>query len=138
MGSFQASISSRLPPWGRALFDASTYVVTFNVLGFVGPFAKVFPLTLERPVLPGQELSSGFAMSPSPRAMLAHYGRAHLARGMRALLDKQRADPLVMPVPSGGQQQGGVLVCDPPRPRLWWLRRGGAMAANLVLSGLMP
>ena len=30
LGSYQASISSRLPAWGRGIFDASTYYVTFN------------------------------------------------------------------------------------------------------------
>ena len=32
LGSYQASISARLPTWGRGALDASTYLFTFNVL----------------------------------------------------------------------------------------------------------
>ena len=78
IGMLRASLSSRLPPWGRGVFEATTYFVSLNVAGFAKPF-----LALQRPVIPGQELLSGFAVSPalSPRAMLMHYGRTHLARG---------------------------------------------------------
>jgi outer membrane protein insertion porin family len=135
IGSFRASIASRLPPWGRGVLDASTYVVTFNLLGIVGPLAKVLPLALERPLLPGQELSSGFALSSSPRAMLAHYARSQLARGVHAILGAGPADPLAVPVTPDGQHQVDGIVCHPPKSRLWWLRRGGAIAADLLLSG---
>ena len=86
IGSLQASIGSRLPPWGRGVLDASTYVVRLNLLGFVLPIAKAAPLVLERPVVAGQEWLSGFAVPSdlSPRAMLMHYGRTHLARGVEA------------------------------------------------------
>ena len=78
IGTWRATLSSRLPPWGRGVFAATTYFVSLNVAGFAKPF-----LALQRPVIPGQELLSGFAVSPalSPRAMLMHYGRTHLAHG---------------------------------------------------------
>ena len=84
IGTLRASLASRLPPWGRGVFEATTYFVSLNVAGFAKPF-----LALERPVIPGQELISGFAVSPalSPRAMLMHYGRTHLAHGIGAMLD---------------------------------------------------
>ena len=83
IGRLQASVSSRLPPWGRGVFEATTYFVSLNVAGFAKPFLF---LTLQRPVIPGQELLSGFAVSPalSPRAMLTHYGRTHLAHRIGA------------------------------------------------------
>src|SRR5688572_23648179 len=59
IGPLRASVSSRLPPWGRGIFEATTYVVSLNVTGFAKPF-----VALERPVVPGQELGSGFAISP--------------------------------------------------------------------------
>ena len=133
-GSLQASISSRLPAWGRGAFEASTYFVTFNVIGFVP--------ALVRPVIPGQEWLSGFAISPamSPRAMAAQYGGSHLARGVSALLDEVPREPLVVPVIGGSPSGEPVLACHPPKSRLWWLRRGAGIAVNLALAatGVSP
>jgi hypothetical protein len=72
IGALRASLASRLPPWGRGVFEATTYFVSLNVAGFAKPF-----FALERPLIPGQLLLSGFAVSPglSTRAMLMHYGR---------------------------------------------------------------
>ena len=33
IGMLQASVSSRLPPWGRGVFEATTYFVSLNVAG---------------------------------------------------------------------------------------------------------
>ena len=135
IGTLRASLSSRLPPWGRGIFEATTYFVSLNVAGFAKPF-----LALQRPVIPGQELLSGFAVSPalSPRAMLMHYGRTHLARGIGAMLDGEMIDPLAVPVTSAGPLEAEPLVCVPPKPRLWWLRRGAAAVGNVALAALIP
>jgi hypothetical protein len=126
--SLRASLASRLPPWGRGIFEATTYLVSINVAGFAQPF-----VALERPVIPGQQLLSGFAVSPplSSRAMLMHYGRTHLAAGISAMLDGEVHDPLVVPVTLAGQRQDEPLVCVPPKRRLWWLRSG---ASSLLMS----
>jgi hypothetical protein len=131
----QASVSSRLPPWGRGVFEATTYFASLNVAGFATPF-----LALQRPVIPGQELLSGFAVSPvlSPRAMLMHYGRTHLAQRIGAVFDDARIDPLAAPVTSAGPLQAEPLICVPPRPRLWWLRRGAAAVSNIALTAVIP
>lgn len=133
-GLLQASVASRLPSWGRGIFEAATYFVSLNVTGFARPF-----LALERPVIPGQEWLSGFAISPalSPRGMLMHYGRAHLAPGIGAVLDVEMPDALAVPVTSEGQLKDEPLICRPPAPRLWWLRRGAAVAVNVALA-LIP
>ena len=135
IGPLQASLSSRLPPWGRGVFEATTYFVSLNVAGFAKPF-----LALQRPVIPGQELLSGFAISPalSPRAMLMHYGRTHFARAIGTMLDGEWIDPLAVPVTSAGPLEAGPLICVPPKPRLWWLRRGGAAVGNVALAALIP
>jgi hypothetical protein len=135
IGPLQASLSSRLPPWGRGVFDATTYFVSLNVAGFAKPF-----LALQRPVIPGQELLSGFAVSPAlaPRAMLMHYGRTHLAHGIGAMLDGEWIDPLAVPVTSAGRLEAEPLVCVPPKPRLWWLRRGALTVGNVALAALIP
>jgi hypothetical protein len=116
LGWLQASVSSRLPAWGRGIFDASTYFVTFNLVGFVP--------ALVRPIIPGQELFSGFVISPalSPRTMAAQYGATHLAHRLGALLDDAAAEPLTVPI-TAATPGHDVLVCHPPKARLWWLRR---------------
>lgn len=147
LGSYQASISSRLPPWGRGVFEASTYFVSFNLLGLAKPLLRVLPfaskadsaiVALERPYLPGQGLLSGFAWAPtmSAQSTLLRYGRQHLARGVRAALDAELSDVLVVPVSGEGRLASEVLVCNPPGPRLRWLRRGAALAADLALATL--
>jgi len=134
IGSLKASVAPRLPPWGRGIFEATTYAVSLNVTGFAKPF-----LALERPLVPGQAMLSGFSLSPalSPRAMQMHYGRTHLAHGVGALLDYEVNDPLAVPITSAGQLKNEPLVCVPPKPRLWWLRRGAAVAVNMALSALI-
>lgn len=124
----------RFPPWGRGIFEATTYFVSLNVAGFAKPF-----VAFERPVIPGQELISGFAVSPamSARAMLMHYGRTHLAHRISAMLDGAVYDPLTVPVTSAGVPQDEPLVCVPPKPRLWWLRRGGTAVVNVALAALI-
>ncbi len=135
IGLLQASLSSRLPSWGRGILEAATYFVSLNVAGFAKPF-----LALERPMLPGQELLSGFAVSPalSPRAMLMHYGRTHLAQAMGAMLIGEVHDPLAVPVTSAGRLEDEPLVCKPPTPRLWWLRRGVAVGVTVAIAALIP
>lgn len=135
IGRLQASLSSRLPSWGRGIFETATYFVSLNVAGFAKPF-----LALERPVLPGQELLSGFAISPalSPRGMLTHYGRTHLAHAIGAMLTGEVDDPMAVAITAAGQLQDEPLVCTPPTPRLWWLRRGAATAVNVALTAIIP
>jgi len=134
IGRLRASVSSRLPPWGRGIFETTTYALSINMTGFAKPF-----LALERPIVPGQELLSGFAIAPtlSPRAMLMHYGRTHAAHGVGALLDYEVDDSLAVPVISAGQLKDEPLVCVPPKPRLWWLRRGAATVINMALPAMI-
>ena len=135
IGALQASLNSRLPPWGRGILEMTTYFVSLNVVGFAKPF-----LALQRPVIPGQELLSGFAVSPamSPRAMLRHYGLTHLAYRIGPLLEGDENDPLAVPVTSAGVLKGEPLICVPPKAQLWWLRRGATVVGKIALGALMP
>jgi len=130
IGMLQASVSSRLPPWGRGVFEATTYFVSLNMLGFAKPF-----LALQRPVIPGQELLSGFAISPalSPLAMARHYGLAHLAHGLGPMLADRANDPLAVTVTSAGVE-AEPLICVPPKARLWWLRSAATIVGRVALG----
>jgi hypothetical protein len=130
IGWLQAAVASRLPPWGRGVFEAATYFVSLNMAGFAKPF-----LALQRPVIPGQELLSGFSLSPalSPLAMARHYGLAHLAHRVGPMLDGHGNDPLAVPLTSAGVE-AAPLVCVPPKARFWWLRSGARVAAKVALG----
>jgi hypothetical protein len=158
LGSLQASISSRLPPWGRGLFDASTYYATLSLIGLPNPLIRLLPfapkrslsplLALERPYLPGQGLFSGFALSPTrpARTLVTSYGMTHLGRGMRAALGSDALVPLPLLVPvqtphatvGAERSNAGFLICEPPEARLRWLRSAGAYAADLALDAFRP
>jgi hypothetical protein len=135
IGMLQASLSSRLPPWGRGVVEATTYFVSLNVTGFARAF-----LTLQRPVIPGQELLSGFAVSPalSPREMLRHYGLTHLAYRIGPVLDGHGNDPLLVSVTSAGRLEDEPLICVAPKARLWWLRQGATVVVKIALGTLIP
>jgi hypothetical protein len=145
LGSYQVSISSRLPTWGRGALDASTYLFTFNVLalahsslGVLTLMSKAPPamLLLERPVLPGQEWLSGFALSPalSMRTTVTYYGRTQLGRGIREVLEDQKRETLAVPVVGSGRPAGEYLVCQPTQSRWRWLRRGAVHAIDIALA----
>ncbi len=114
----QASLASRLPPWGRGIFEMATYFVSLNMVGFGKPF-----FALERSVIPGQEWLSGFAITPalSPRAMATHYGRTHALYAAGRMLEFKVDDTIAVDMRSAAGSQSTTLVCKPTKPRLWWL-----------------
>lgn len=145
LGPYQASISSRLPVWGRGALDASTYLFTFNVLALTRSFGvlRLIPapaamVLLERPSLPGQEWLSGFAVSPALSATVASYARAQLGRGVRAVLQVQSREMLAVPVVGSNRPAGEFLVCQPASSRWGWLRRGAAHAIDVALAAALP
>jgi hypothetical protein len=151
----EASISSRLPPWGRGVLEASTYYLTFSMMGFSNPLIRLLPirvrpslpalLVLERPYLPGQALFSGFALSPqlSARSMLEGYGLTHLDRAVQEALRPADSDRSTSPGRRGrplrgGQAphlQSGGIVAQAAAPRS---RDSGRSGARRVSSLLVP
>ncbi len=63
--SLDARISSRLPPWGRGIFEASTYYVTFSLIGFFNPLNRLLNRVSSAPRL---SLRSAFRMSSQDSA----------------------------------------------------------------------
>ena len=158
-GLLEATVSSRLPPWGRGMFEASTYYLALSVTGFSNPLIRLLPirvrpsppalLVLERPYLPGQALLSGFALSPqlSARRLLAGYGLTHLDRVAQAALIGEPPDSSDLPIPitgrhmsgaGGGSEEASFVICNPPARSHQRLRRGAAIAAGLALGSFRP
>ena len=67
-----------------------------------------------------------------------HYGRTHLAHGISAAIDVKMHDGLAVPVTSAAERKDEPVICKPPAPRLLWLRRGVAVAANIALAAAIP
>jgi hypothetical protein len=158
-GLLEATLSSRLPPWGRGIFEASTYYLTFSATGFSNPLLRLLPirvrasppalLVLERPYLPGQALSSGFALSPqlSVRRLLTGYGLTHFDLVAQAALIGEPPDSSDLLVPisgrhtsgvAGGSEEASFLICNRPARSHQRLRRGAAVAAGLVIGTFRP
>jgi len=147
LGSYQASISSRLPEMGRDALDASTYRFTFNVLALARSslraltfMSRTAPVLLERPYLPGQGWISGFAVSPalSIWSSVAPYLRAQLGRGVHAMLEDHSRETLTVPLVDGSRPAEEYVVCTPPRSRWRWLRRGAIHAIDIALATALP
>jgi hypothetical protein len=155
----EATVSSRLPPWGRGIFEASTYYLTFSVIGWSNPLIRLLPmrvrpsppalLVLERPYVPGQALFSGFALSPqlSARRLLAGYGLTHLDPVAQAALigEPPESSGLLVPISgrhpsgmSGESEQASFLICNPRARSHQRIRRAGALAAGLLVGALRP
>jgi outer membrane protein insertion porin family len=149
-GPLHASIASRLPPWGRGVLEASTYYLTFNLAGMPGALKTLaggrgrtfFPyVSLARPYLPGQEWFSGFNLSPqfAWKSMAIDYGMTqthHRVRALAAPRASTDARPILVPVRlNDAEQPVTMLICEPPKPRLPWLRAAGAFALDWFLGG---
>ncbi|MFN3325098.1 MAG: POTRA domain-containing protein [Bryobacteraceae bacterium] len=154
-GPLQAFVATRLPPWGRGIFEASTYFLTFSVTGFANPMMRFLPfeprrqfrplIMLARPVLPGQRWTSGFMISPQLgwQGTAMTYGMTQAQQGVRSLIRAEIVAEPLLPVqvervrPSGHGEpvKSGILMCQPPKPRLWWLRSAGSFAVNWFLGG---
>lgn len=126
----RASLSLRLPNWGRAIVDASTYVVSFSLFGMSRPI-----LLLERPLIAGQALLSGFELSQrlTSQVMLVRYGQTQFRNAISPLLEADRGDTLSVPVSSGGLE-AEPLICKPPRTLRWWAQRSVSILLDLALG----
>jgi hypothetical protein len=153
-GPLRFAVDSRLPPWGRGILDLSTWLVTFGVVSYTDPVMTILTgdttmlwqpfAALRRPLLPGQETTSGFLLSPSLgwREHLIHAGVLHArARAGRAL-GSAGYSPAPLAATMGRREQDGSMVdqpgiflCKPRKPRLDWLRSGTRLLWDLTMGG---
>lgn len=143
-GPLQASISSRLPPWGRGLFELSTYSVSLSLLAFAHPIlpawtiASKYPLlpvlALHRPFLPASGWLSGWAFAPQLgwRASVLSYATVQVQqRTLPRLAGDRGLEPelVVEVIRSGGD---APLFCEAPQPRLAKVRRVTSLAVQFM------
>jgi outer membrane protein assembly factor BamA len=143
-GPLQASLSSRLPAWGRGLFEFSTYTASISLVAFAHPIlpllsvasqSPILPiLALQRPFTPGEGWRSGFILAPQlgwQRELLG-YATTQIEQRLLFRLAGDRALGEELPVTVARPQGEIVLSCTPPKPRFSNLRLGSAMGLHLL------
>jgi hypothetical protein len=143
-GPLQGSLSSRLPPWGRGLFELSTYTASISLLAFShslipllsipsgGRFLPV--LALQRPFMASEGWKSGFILAPGIgwRLPAASYATTQLRERLLPTLIGDRSVTPTLSAALSRSQEDVVLLCEPPKPRLALLRNSAAIALRLI------
>jgi hypothetical protein len=142
-GPVRASIMTRLPGWGRGLFELSTYTASISLMAFAQPiipgmavkkFMPVFALT--RPYLPG-DWKSGLVIAPQfgwQGSLLATAGAQLQGRLLPPLTGMKGLTP-DLAVSVDGR---GAMLCESPKPRLRALRTAASFALRMssAMTGL--
>jgi outer membrane protein insertion porin family len=145
-GPVEASISSRLPPWGRGLLELSTYAIAAGffvygkpllpILNAPKPFTPVLMLT--RPFTPGGGWLSGFTIAPQlgwPETAIS-YGTAQIQQRLLPLMGDDRSVTPDLKVTVGRPEGEVTMSCQPPKPRLVPLRYAATIALRML--GTVP
>jgi hypothetical protein len=146
-GPLEFSIGSRLPAWGRGVLELSTYAVSARLMLFAKPVSELIPflphkrflalLTIQRPILPGQPLLSGFSIAPQLgwQGVLLGYGASQVRGLLGGLSQKERALTPALPVTivADGKEKG-TMTCEVEKTKLDWTRQIGGAAVNLLFS----
>jgi hypothetical protein len=143
-GPLQASISSRLPPWGRGVFELSTFAASLSLLAFSQPLLPLLSVTsnrhlllvlaLERPFTPGEGWRSGFVIAPQMgwRFPAMSYAAAQFQHRLLPVLTGDRGLETELPVIMERPHGDATLLCAPPKPRLFALRMAAAMLVQFL------
>lgn len=152
-GPLQFAIGSRLPSWGRGIFELSTYTASISFMTFA-PAARVLPFlpnkrfialaTLARPQLPGQRWLSGFTIAPQLgwQGMLLGYGMGQ-SRDLLAGVwqsDRDFTPPIEVKIVRGSGPDApieGAMLCEMPATKLDRARQVGSITSGIVF-GLSP
>ncbi len=143
-GPLEASISSRLPPWGSGLFELSTYAATVSMYAFAHPLIpllaiggkrRLLPvLALQRPFSPGEGWRSGFSFAPQLgwRALGLGYGVTQTEQRLLPVLSGDRGLVPELTVTVEGPGIEGAILCDPPPPRFAKARTAAGIALRFA------
>lgn len=145
-GPLQLKLGSRLPAWGRGILELSTYTAAFQVMYFAKPLSQILPgfpdkrllpiFTIQRPMLPGQRIFSGFTIAPQLgwRGMAAGYGISQAHTLLDRVFESPRAltPPLAVTIAHNGRE--GTLYCEPEKTTGDWMRQIGGFTSKAVFS----
>ena len=141
-GPLEASLSSRLPPWGRGLLELSTYAASVSMLAFAHPLLPILNapkaftpiLALERPYVPGEGWKSGFLIAPQlgwKNTALA-YGVTQIQQRLLPLVSVDRSLDTDLNITVNRPAGEAVLTCEPPKPSLGLFRTAASVALRLM------
>jgi hypothetical protein len=143
-GSLEASIRSRLPPWGSGFFELATYTASVSVFAFahpilpllaINPRRRLLPvLALARPFSPGEGWQSGFTIAPALgwRASALGYSMTQIQQRLLPVLAGDGGLVPELPVTVEGPSGEGVMLCEPPRLRFAKLRYGVTVGLRIM------
>jgi Surface antigen variable number repeat len=149
-GPLEFSIGSRLPSWGRGVFELATYTAASNFMLLPKPLASLLPFlpnkrflalfTIRRPSLPGQAFLSGFTITPQYgwEGLAASYGISQARSFVTPLLASKRDEQPALPAGierAGSNGPAGIMYCEEPKAPLDWARRVAGMVLNSALPG---
>jgi hypothetical protein len=139
-GPVEASLGSRLPPWGRGLLELSTYTVSVGMLAFAHPLIPILNapkaftpiLALERPYTPGEGWKSGFLIAPQLgwKDTALAYGATQIQQRLLPLVSTDRSLEPDLNVTVNRPAGEAVLACEPPKPRLGLFRATASVARS--------
>lgn len=146
-GPLQASLSERLPGWGKGVAELSTYTASISLIAFAHPVvpillaskAPLLPvLALQRPFSPGEGWRSGVVIAPQIgwKGSALSYGITQAQQRLLHVLTGDRGLVPELAVTVERPQGDGMMFCDPPKPRMSKLRTGAALAVQ-YLGALM-
>jgi outer membrane protein insertion porin family len=143
-GSLEASLKSRLPPWGSGLFELATYTASVSVFAFAHPILPLLAidrrrklltvLALSRPFSPGEGWESGFSIAPELgwRASALGYSLTQMQQRLLPVLAGGSGLVPELPVTVEGPSREGVMLCEPAPPRFAKLRYGGTIVLRIL------
>ncbi len=145
-GPVQASISARLPRWGRGALELSTYTASVSLFAFGHPLLPILNgpkgftpvLALQRSYTPGEGWKSGFAIAPRLgwRVFAAGYIATQLQERLSSLLAGERRNETALPVAVARPRGDVTMWCEPPKPHLGLFR--AAAGVGLHFLGTLP
>ena len=139
-GGLQASLMTRLPPWGRGIFDLSTYTVSASLLAFAQPiipalavkrFVPIFALS--RGFIPGASWTTGLAIAPQLgwQGSLASTAVMQLQGRLLPQLTPNRGLTPALTISVEGDTPDGTILCQQPKPRFRAARTLAAVGLRL-------